>query len=139
VGQVSLRTAEQKEAVAQYAGMALRAVSDVENALSSSRTLAARDQLLGRIVAENERVLELVQTSYRIGTADLRAVQQQMLTLQSTKLTLLRVQSEQLAQRINLHLALGGSFETARLEPFQKEKPPEEESKETTEEKTEEK
>jgi NodT family efflux transporter outer membrane factor (OMF) lipoprotein len=130
VGQVSLRTAEQKEAVAQYAGMALRAVSDVENALSASRTLAERDQLLGRIVAENQRVLELVQTSYRIGTADLRAVQQQLLTLQSTKLTLLRVQSEQLAQRINLHLALGGSFETARLEPFQKEQPPEEKEEE---------
>ncbi|MGW8161471.1 MAG: hypothetical protein ACWGN1_04415, partial [Desulfobulbales bacterium] len=30
--------------------------------------------------------------------------------LYTSRLTLLRVQSEQLSQRVNLHLALGGSF-----------------------------
>jgi hypothetical protein len=30
---------------------------------------------------------------------------------------LLRVQSEQLTQRVNLHLALGGSFEMGRTAP----------------------
>jgi multidrug efflux system outer membrane protein len=112
--QVVVRTLEQKEAVAQYAGMALRAIGDVENALAASRTLAERDALLKRIVTDNQRVLELAQTNFRVGRADLRAVQQQQITLHSAKLAALRVQSEQLTQRANLHLALGGSFDAVR-------------------------
>lgn len=110
--QVEIRTLEQKEAVADYARMALRAIGDVENALSAEKTLAERDQLLQRTVTDNQRALELTQTSYRIGKADLRAVQLQQLDVYAAKLSHLRVQSEQLAQRVNLHLALGGSFET---------------------------
>jgi NodT family efflux transporter outer membrane factor (OMF) lipoprotein len=108
--QVEIRTVEQKEAVAQYASLALRALGDVENALAAGKTLAERDQLLQRIVTDNQRLLDLIQTSYRVGRADLRAVQQQQISLHAAKLALLRVQGEQLAQRANLHLALGGSF-----------------------------
>lgn len=110
--QVEIRTLEQKEAVAQYAGMALRAIGDVENALAAGNTLAEREQLLHGIVTENQRALELTQTSYRVGRTDLRAVQQQQLNVYAARLARLRVQSEQLSQRANLHLALGGSFET---------------------------
>ena len=110
--QVKIRTLEQKEAVANYARLALRALGDVENALAAGNTLAERVQLLQRTVTDNQRALALAETSYRIGRGDLRAVQQQQLSVYSTRLTLLRVQSEQLAQRANLHLALGGSFET---------------------------
>jgi outer membrane protein, multidrug efflux system len=109
--QVEIRTIEQKEAVAQYARMALRAIGDVENALAAEQTLAERVQLLQRIVADNQRALDLAQTSYRIGKTDLRSVQQQQLNLFAARMTRLRVQSEQLSQRVNLHLALGGSFE----------------------------
>ncbi|HWN95382.1 MAG TPA: TolC family protein, partial [Methylomirabilota bacterium] len=108
--QVRIRTLEQQEAVAQYAAQALRALGDVESALAVGNNLAERDQLLQRIVTDNQRALELAQTSYRVGRIDMRAVQQQQLSLYSVRLTLLRVQSEQLAQRANLHLALGGSF-----------------------------
>jgi outer membrane protein, multidrug efflux system len=111
VTQVEIRTIEQKEAVAQYARMALRAIGDVENALAAGQTLAEREQLLQRIVADSQSTLELEQTSYRIGKADLRSVQQQQLNLFAARLSLLRVQSERLSQRVNLHLALGGSFE----------------------------
>lgn len=109
---VEIRTLEQKEAIAQYAQLALRALGDVESALAAGRTLAEREQLLQRIMADNQRVLELSQTRYRIGTTDLRAVQQQQLSVYTARLALLRIESEQLAQRVNLHLALGGSFET---------------------------
>jgi len=110
--QVEIRTLEQKEAVANYARLALRALGDVENALASVNTLGEREQLLQRTVTDNQRALALAQASYRVGKTDLRAVQQQQLSVYSAQLTLLRVQSEQLAQRANLHLALGGSFET---------------------------
>lgn len=110
--QAEIRTLEQKEAVADYARMALRAIGDVENALSAARTLDQREQLLQVTVADNQRALELSATSYRIGKTDLRAVQQQQLDVHAARLALLQVQSEQLAQRVNLHLALGGSFQT---------------------------
>ena len=57
--------------------------------------------------------LALTRTSYRVGRSDLRAVQQQQLNVHVARLTLLRVQSEQLSQWANLHLALGGSFQNA--------------------------
>jgi outer membrane protein, multidrug efflux system len=113
VTQVEIRTLEQKQAVAEYARMALRAIGDVENSLAVENTLAERVQLLQRIVADNQRALDLVQQSYRIGKTDLRSVQQQQLSLFAARVSMLRVRSEQLSQRVNLHLALGGSFENA--------------------------
>jgi outer membrane protein TolC len=114
--QAEIRTLEQEEAVAHYASQALRALGDVETALSAGQALADRDQVLQRAVADNQRALELVQTSYRVGMADLRAVQQQQLGLYAARIALLHVHSEQLAQRVNLHLALGGSFEAPPAE-----------------------
>jgi outer membrane protein TolC len=51
---------------------------------------------------------------YRVGSGDLRAVQQQQLALYGARISLLRVRSEQLVQRVNLHLALGGGFDDRR-------------------------
>jgi len=111
--QVEIRTLEQKEAVAQYAAIALRALGDVENALATAENLAEREQLLKSALSDNQRALDLLLTSYMTGKIDMRAVQQQQLRLHAARLAFLRVQSEQLSQRVNLHLALGGSFDTA--------------------------
>lgn len=108
--QVEIRTLEQKEAIAQYGAIALRALGDVENSLAAGQNLAERDLILQRYVIDSQRALKLVEESYRSGKTDLRSVQQQQLSLQAARLSLLRVQSEQLSQRVNLHLALGGSF-----------------------------
>jgi len=109
--QVDIRTADQKQAVAQYARAGQRAFSEVESALAAERTLRDRNLLLQAAVRDNERALELTQIQYRIGNADLRAVEQRQLALQAARTAQLRVQSEQRAQRVNLHLALGGGFE----------------------------
>ena len=66
---------------------------------------------------ENVRALELANVRYRVGSSDLRAVQQQQLALYARAVALLRVQSERLVQRVNLHLALGGSFEAGAALP----------------------
>src|SRR4029077_13213301 len=52
--QVKIRTLEQKEAVAQYARLALRALGDVENALAAGNNLAEREQLLQRTVTDQQ-------------------------------------------------------------------------------------
>ncbi len=108
--EVKVRTAEQKEAVAEYGRAGANAFAEVEEALSAGFALQAREPLLTLAVTENARALELAETRYRVGADDLRAVEQQQLRLFSSRSALLRVQSEQLVQRVNLHLALGGSF-----------------------------
>jgi outer membrane protein TolC len=114
--QVRIRTLEQKQAVAEYAQMALRAIGDVENGLSASQTLAEREIILRDLVAQNQLALELTEKSYRIGMSDLAAVQQRQIDVSSSWMLLLRVQSEALSQRVNLHLALGGGFKERPLE-----------------------
>jgi outer membrane protein, multidrug efflux system len=108
--QVEIRTAEQKQAIAEYGRVGSRAFGEVESALSTGFALEERETILRGAVAANARALELANVRYRVGTGDLRAVQQQSLALHAARTALLRVQSERLVQRVNLHLALGGSF-----------------------------
>jgi outer membrane protein, multidrug efflux system len=108
--QSEIRTAEQIEAMAHYVTTALKAFGDVENALSSEFALADREQILTSAVADAQHALELAESRYRIGSGDLRQVEQQQLAYESARLNLLRVQSERRVQRVNLHLALGGDF-----------------------------
>jgi NodT family efflux transporter outer membrane factor (OMF) lipoprotein len=110
--QVDVRTAEQKQAVAEYGRIGARAFSEVEDALSNSFLLADREVILAGAVRENARALDLAGVRFRVGSGDLRGVQQQQLSLYSAQVALLRVQAERLVQRVNLHLALGGGFET---------------------------
>ena len=115
--QVDVRSAEQKQAMAEYARIAQRSFGEVENALGADIALRERDDLLARNVADNERALALAQTQFRVGSVDLRAVEQRQLALYSARTALLRVQTERLAQRANLYLALGGAFEAAAPAP----------------------
>lgn len=112
--QVEIRTAEQRLAVAEYGRTGARAFGEVEAALSAGFAADEREAILARAAASNARTLELAQVRYRVGSGDLRAVLQQGVALYGARTALLRAQSERLVQRINLHLALGGSFEAAR-------------------------
>ena len=110
-GQVTLRTAEQKQALADYGRTGAKAFAEVENALASSATLVAREKVLAQVVNDNQSTLALAETRYRVGSTDLRAVLQQKLALYAAQVSLLHVRSDQRVQRVNLHLALGGSFD----------------------------
>jgi outer membrane protein TolC len=63
------------------------------------------------------RALELAQIQYRVGSVDLRAVEQSQLALYATRMSQLRVQTERRAQRVNLYLALGGGSDLPAMEP----------------------
>ena len=110
--QVDIRTAEQKQAIAAYASIGLRAFGEVENALSAEIAAREREVILAQTLADNQRALDLVQTQFKVGSTDLRYVTQRQLALNATRSALVRMQAEQRVQRVNLHLALGGSFET---------------------------
>jgi outer membrane protein, multidrug efflux system len=110
--QVEIRTAEQKQAIAAYASVGLRAFGEVENALASEFAAREREQILTQTLADSQRALEIVQNQYKVGSTDLRFVTQRQLALSATQSALVRMQAEQRVQRVNVHLALGGSFET---------------------------
>jgi NodT family efflux transporter outer membrane factor (OMF) lipoprotein len=109
--QVEIRTAEQKQAVAAYAAVGLRAFGEVENALAAEFAARQREQVLAQTLADNQRAFDVVRTQFKVGSTDLRFVTQRQLALNATQSALIRVQAEQRIQRVNLHLALGGSFE----------------------------
>ncbi|HTQ00654.1 MAG TPA: TolC family protein [Casimicrobiaceae bacterium] len=113
--QVDARTAEQKAAIAEYGKVGARAFGEVEGALAAGTTAAEREKILVRAVRENERALELTNVRYRVGSSDLRGVQQQQLALYSAQVALLRVQTDRLVQRVNLYLALGGSYDAHKV------------------------
>jgi NodT family efflux transporter outer membrane factor (OMF) lipoprotein len=109
--QVEIRTAEQKQAVAAYASIGLRAFSEVEQALASEIAARDREAILADALGQNQRALEIVQTQFKVGSTDLRFVNERLLAVNATSASLVRVQAEQRVQRVNLHLALGGSFQ----------------------------
>lgn len=115
--QVEIRTSEQKQAVAEYAAVGLRAFDEVEGALAAEIAAREREQILREALADNEQALSVVQTQFKVGSTDLRFVEQRQLALTATRSALIRVQAEQRIQRVNLHLALGGSFQQPPATP----------------------
>jgi outer membrane protein, multidrug efflux system len=109
--QVEIRTAEQKEAIAEYASVGLRAFGEVEGALAAEIAAREREQILTQALSDNQQALTIVQTQFKVGSTDLRYVEQRQVALGATRSALIQMQAEQRVQRVNLHLALGGSFE----------------------------
>jgi outer membrane protein TolC len=107
---VEVRNAEQQQAIADYGRIAVRAFGEVESALANEATLRLREPILSRAVVENSRAVELAGVRVQVGSGDVRGVLQQQLALYGSRSAVLRVQSEQRLQRVNLYLALGGGL-----------------------------
>jgi len=107
---VEIKTAAQKQAIAEYASIGLRAFGEVEAALAGELAASDREKILSQALADNQRAFDIVQTKFRVGSTDMRFVTQRELALNGTQAALIRTQAEQRVQRVNLHLALGGSF-----------------------------
>ncbi len=109
--QVDISSAEQKQAVAAYGQAALEAFSEVETNLDQSTVLRERETSLNEAASQSAEALRIAQLRYNEGESDLLDV----LTIQqrvfSTESNLVSVQRARLEQRVNLNLALGGSWE----------------------------
>ena len=118
--QVHIRTLQQQEALADYAGTALaRAERRGERHRRRPHRSRPACAAWAPPCSEQSRALELTETSLRVGRSDRRALEQQRMTTANARIALLAVRAEELAQRVNLHLALGGSFETPPPPPPQ--------------------
>ncbi|MCF8055847.1 MAG: TolC family protein [Desulfocapsa sp.] len=112
-GQIEVATAEQKEAIAAYAQTALNAFEEVERRLAVEEYLLRREDYLGTEVLENLLAYEQTKQQYeigQIGLLDLLTMQNKWIASQIAELD---IAGKRLINRVNLHLALGGSFEEA--------------------------
>jgi len=110
-GQIEVANADQKAAVAAYGTSVLKAFEEVETSLTNEDLFAQREAFLASAVESNFKAYELALAQYDVGKIDLLSVLQMQSRWLGARIGLIRIKNERLAQRVNLHLALGGSFE----------------------------
>ena len=69
-----------------------------------------REGFLGDAVENNKSALETVKVQYDVGQVDFLSVLQLQARTLNSQISLIRIKNARLAQRVDLHLALGGSF-----------------------------
>lgn len=108
---IAAATADQKAAIANYRSVVLRAFREVENALAQEKQLKARYDLLTTTEREYKTAYDMTVETYEIGEGTLIDV----LTAQSkwidAGITRVNIANRRLANRVDLHLALGGGFD----------------------------
>ncbi len=108
--QVQIETAQQEAALASYGSIALRAFSEVESSLTNEQLLLEREAFLIATVENNENALTVAKTQYDAGAVDFLSVLQMQARALNSRISLIRIKNTRLTQRVDLHLALGGSF-----------------------------
>ena len=115
-GNVQQQEAILREQLESYAGVALNAYLEVENALEAEQRLLEREAALRTSLDESRKAEDRLETRYTEGLATIL----QLLDAQSRRISaegqLISARKERLANRVRMHVALGGGFETG-LDP----------------------
>ncbi len=109
--QVEAASADQKQAIAAYAESALTAFQEVESALDQGGVLARRQTELQKAQQESDKAYRIARLNYREGEIELLDVLTIQQRYNGARSNYLSVQRLVLEQRVNLHLALGGSWQ----------------------------
>ena len=109
--QVNIETANQEQALANYGQRALIAFKEVEETLTNEQLLLERESHLANAVKQNEDALRVARTRYDTGAIEALEVLQIEARTNLSRAGLIDMKNRRLANRIDLHLALGGSFE----------------------------
>ncbi len=109
--QLDIATADQEAAIGAYGSAVLNAFEEVEAALTNEKLLANREEFLGAAVDNDQQAYELAKVQYDVGQIDLLSVLQMQSRWIGARVGLINLKNQRLAERINLHLVLGGSFE----------------------------
>lgn len=107
-----LTEAQQKEAALTYQLTVLRALHEVEDALTAYRSEQSRRQELTDAVTEGRRALELATARYAQGVADFLAVLDAQRSLRLNELLLSDSTTTVSNNLVALYKALGGGWET---------------------------
>lgn len=109
--EVRIATAEQEQSIAHFGGVALKAFTEVEVGLTNEELLMKRLPYTENAVRDHSEAVRVANLKYKAGTADFLSVLQLQVGQIDSQLDLIQLRNSQLATRINLHLALGGSFD----------------------------
>ncbi|MGI8603974.1 MAG: efflux transporter outer membrane subunit [Verrucomicrobiales bacterium] len=110
-GEIRLRKAEEREALAVLQKSVLAAFGEVESALAADAYLASRENALREAVQLAVEADDEARAAFRDGVSDLLTVFAAQNRRLQTQAQLISVRRLRLDNRINLHLALGGDFE----------------------------
>ena len=108
---VRAKNAEEEAARAYYLDKAQRAFGEVEQKLSANISLIDQLQAQRAQLAAARQALAIRQTQRDIGIVDERAVLGEQLNVLAQESQLVRLQNRQIAERIDLQLALGGPLD----------------------------
>jgi len=108
--QVRFATAEQEAALALFGQAALRAFSEVESSLGNEPVLAEQQRHLEAVLTQDTEALRLGRLRYEGGASDLMHVLDIQKRVLDAQFALVTIRNDRLANRIALHLALGGGF-----------------------------
>ena len=98
------------EAVIQYRGTVLNAFAEVETALANEQLLAARESRLSESSGLAEQALVLAEDRFARGLEPFMRVLENQRRVNELRSQQVEVRRLCLENRVNLHLALGGSF-----------------------------
>jgi multidrug efflux system outer membrane protein len=108
--QIDIATAEQRTALTLYGQAAIRAFSEVESTLASEQLLADQQRYLEAVLTQDTEALRLGRLRFDAGATDFLHVLQMQARRLSTQFDLIAIRNDRLANRVALHLALGGGF-----------------------------
>ncbi|MEM9015438.1 MAG: efflux transporter outer membrane subunit [Verrucomicrobiota bacterium] len=120
---ISRQDAELQVAAAEFEQAALTAFAEVENALGAEQFLSNRVSALIQSARLNRAAYLRAREEFELGTGDILTVlssQERDFTSRSQLLTVRRLRLE---NRVDLYLALGGSFYPRKIETTEPEKP----------------
>jgi len=111
--EIRIASARQERAIANYGTVALSAFREVEVALTNEQVLAEelRDQT--QALANRVEAVRIATLRYRAGAIPLQPVLQQQAAQLATEAHVIELRDAQLANRVTLHLAVGGGFDAA--------------------------
>jgi multidrug efflux system outer membrane protein len=109
--QVASADAQQQAAIAVYGQAVLKAFEEVEAGLTNGKLEGEREAFLVEVLSQNEAAWDLARTQYDVGKIDLLSTLQMQARVVGSQIALVNIRNDQLITRVNLHLALGGSFE----------------------------
>ncbi len=102
--------ARAQEAAANYESLMWTAYLEVESALASEDTLRNQQSLLRNSQQTTREAIELAETRYVAGMGDILSILALERTVLETESAVMALQRARIDNRIDLHLALGGSF-----------------------------
>ena len=108
--QVKIESATQQAALAEFGQAALIAFSEVEDALSNDVLLAKREQQLNTGWENSVAALDIAMIQFESGKLDVLSVLQMQDRVINARIAQISIRNQRLSQRVDLHLALGGSF-----------------------------